>query len=38
MGKDGNAIVIVMTKYEKGNAQFTISYNKSMEMIGIYMK
>lgn len=36
--KDGSAIVIVVAKYEKGEAQFTISYNKSMDMIGIYMK
>lgn len=36
--KDGNAVVIVIAKYEKGSAQFTISYNKSMEMIGIFMK
>ena len=38
VGKDDSAIVIVTTKYEKGNVQFTISYNEAMEMIGIYMK
>lgn len=38
VGKDDSAIVIVNAKYEKGNVQFTISYNEKMEMIGIYMK
>lgn len=38
VGKDDSAIVIVNVKYEKGNAQFTISYNDKMEMIGIFMK
>ena len=38
VGKDNSAIVIVTAKYEKGNVQFTISYNENMEMIGIYMK
>ncbi|WP_160685441.1 DUF3887 domain-containing protein [Clostridium sp. C2-6-12] len=38
VGKDDSAVVIVNAKYEKGNVQFTISYNDKMEMIGIYMK
>jgi len=35
--RDGNATVIVAAKYEKGNVQFTVSYNKSTEIIGIHM-
>ena len=38
VGKDDSAVVIVNAKYEKGDVQFTISYNDKMEMIGIYMK
>ncbi|OVE66729.1 hypothetical protein CCS79_17270 [Clostridium diolis] len=37
-GKGDNAIVIIIAKYEKGNIQFTISYNKNMEMTGINIK
>lgn len=38
VGKDNTATVIATAKYEKGNVQFTITYNEAMEMIGIYMK
>jgi len=38
IGKDNSAIIIVTEKYEKSDVQFTITYNESMEMIGIYMK
>lgn len=34
----GIAIVIADAKFEKGKAHFTISYNKDMEIVGIYVK
>ena len=34
----GNAIVIVKANYESGKIQFTLSYNKDMKLIGIFMK
>lgn len=32
------AVVVAIGKFEKGKAQFTISFNKDMEVVGIYMK
>jgi len=34
----GNAIVVAIAKYEKRKVQFTLSFNKDMELVGIYMK
>ncbi|WP_312890921.1 DUF3887 domain-containing protein [Clostridium thailandense] len=31
-------VVISIAKYEKGKVQFTLSFNKNMELVGIYMK
>lgn len=36
--KDGIATVVAICKYENGKAQFTLSFNKDMKMVGIYMK
>jgi hypothetical protein len=36
--KDGFAVVVVAAKYEKGKIQFTLSYNKDMQLAGIYLK
>lgn len=32
------AVAIVIAKFKDGKAQFTISYNKSMECVGFYIK
>lgn len=34
----GYAVVIAIAKFEKGNVQFTLSFNKDMELVGLYMK
>lgn len=31
-------VVVSIAKYEKGKVQFTLSFNKNMELVGIYMK
>ncbi|MDQ0150913.1 DUF3887 domain-containing protein [Eubacterium multiforme] len=36
--KDGVAVVIAIAKYENGKVQFTLSYDKDMKLVGIYMK
>ena len=36
--KDGNATVIAIAKYTENKVQFTVSFNESMELIGIYIK
>lgn len=36
--KDGNAIVVAIAKYTKNKVQFTVTFNESMELIGIYLK
>lgn len=36
--KDGIAIAVVIANYENGKAQFTLSFNTHMKMVGIYMK
>lgn len=36
--KDGKATVIAIAKYTENKVQFTISFNESMELIGIYIK
>ncbi|MEF9992571.1 MAG: DUF3887 domain-containing protein [Peptostreptococcaceae bacterium] len=38
VGKDNDATVIIITKFENGKAQFTISYNEDMELIGFFIK
>lgn len=38
VGKDNDATVIVITKFENGKVQFTISYNEDMELIGFFIK
>lgn len=35
---DGVAIVVANAKYEKGNVQFTLSYDKDMKLVGIFVK
>lgn len=36
--KDGNATVVAIAKYKSSKVQFTITFNESMEMIGIFIK
>lgn len=36
--KDGIAIVTAIAEYEEGRVQFTLSYDKDMKLVGIYMK
>lgn len=36
--KDGIAIAVLIAKYENGKAQFTLSFNSDMKMVGIYIK
>ncbi len=36
--KDDAAVAVVIAKYEKKNVTFTISFNKDMKLIGLYMK
>lgn len=36
--KDGYAVVTAIADYEEGKVQFTLSYNKEMELAGIWMK
>ncbi len=36
--KDNYAVVVAIAKYEKGKVQFTLSFNKDMELVGIFMK
>jgi hypothetical protein len=36
--KKDYAVVIAIAKFEKGNVQFTISFNKDMELVGLYVK
>ena len=36
--KYGNATVIAIAKYTENKVQFTVSFNESMELIGIYIK
>lgn len=38
VGKDNDATVIIITKFENGKVQFTISYNEDMELIGFFIK
>ena len=36
--KEDAAVVVIIAKYEKKNVTFTISFNKDMKLIGLYMK
>lgn len=36
--KNNVAIVIAIAKYDKSNVQFTLSYDKNMKLVGIYIK
>ncbi|KGM92786.1 hypothetical protein ADU90_07195 [Clostridium botulinum] len=36
--KKGIATVVSIAKYENGNIQFTLSYNKNMQLCGLYLK
>lgn len=36
--KDGIAIVTAIAEYEEGRVQITLSYDKDMKLVGIYMK
>lgn len=36
--KNDYAVVVAIAKYEKRKVQFTLSFNKDMEMVGIYIK
>ncbi|MGL5802679.1 MAG: DUF3887 domain-containing protein [Cetobacterium sp.] len=36
--KDGIAITKTITKFEKGKAQFTLSYNEDYKLVGLYVK
>lgn len=38
VGKDNQAIVVTLTKFKNGKAQFTISYNEDMKLTGFYIK
>ena len=38
VGKDNNATVVTISKFENGKIQFTISYNEDMKLIGFYIK
>ena len=35
---DKEATVVIISKFENGKAQFTISYNKDMKLTGFYIK
>jgi PBP1b-binding outer membrane lipoprotein LpoB len=36
--KKDYVVVVTVAKYEKGNIQFTLSFNKDMKLVGIYLK
>ncbi|OPJ60952.1 DUF3887 domain-containing protein [Clostridium oryzae] len=36
--KDQYVTVVAIAKYEKKNIQLTVSFNKDMELVGLYMK
>lgn len=36
--KEGIAVVVILAEYEKSKVQFTISFNKEMEVEGFYFK
>lgn len=38
MEKDGFATVIAIAKHSKRKVQYTLSFNKDMELVGIYLK
>ncbi|MCC3867653.1 DUF3887 domain-containing protein [Terrisporobacter mayombei] len=38
VGNGDQATVVIISKFENGNAQFTISYNKDMKLTGFYIK
>lgn len=38
VGKENNATVVTISKFENGKIQFTISYNEDMKLIGFYIK
>lgn len=38
VGKDNQAKVVILTKFKNGKAQFTISYDEDMKLIGFYIK
>lgn len=38
IGKDNDATVVIVTKFENGKAQFTVSYNEDMKIIGFFIK
>ena len=36
--KDGTVAVVALAKYENSKAQFTMSFNEDMQLIGIFLK
>ena len=36
--KEGIASVVVLAKYENSKAQFTMSFNEDMQLVGIFLK
>ncbi|MEG0843510.1 MAG: DUF3887 domain-containing protein [Romboutsia sp.] len=38
VGNEDLATVVVVSKFENGKVQFTITYNEAMEISGLYMK
>lgn len=36
--KDGYAVVVAIAKFENSNVQYTLSYDKDMKLVGIYIK
>lgn len=36
--KDGYAVVVAIAKFENSNVQYTLSYDKDMKLVGIYLK
>lgn len=38
VGNGEEATVVIISKFENGRAQFTISYNKDMKLTGFYIK
>ena len=38
IGKDNQATVVTIAKFKDGKAQFTITYNEDMKLIGFYIK
>ncbi len=38
VGNGDQATVVIISKFEKGNVKFTISYNKDMKLTGFFIK